>query len=174
MITTKIEPKRQQPLIPMVGAIVTAALLLSGVFLISSYQQPAIAQGNMIGGGGGGSGDGDITTTDNTTSTTMGGAAQGGNATNATGAGGAINQSTSEVRMNIEQARMALQNNDTQSAIMYLDMALSALGGEEGAGTQGGVGGNMTSTTGRGATNATTSGTEGDGPLEGIFGGGGC
>ncbi len=32
--------------------------------------------------------------------------------------------------MNIEQARMALQNNDTQGAMMYLDMALSALGGD--------------------------------------------
>jgi hypothetical protein len=75
----------------------------------------------------------------------MGGAAQGGNATNATTAAGVAggNQSTSEVRMNIEQARMALQNNDTQSAMMYLDMALSSLAGV-GAGTQGGDGGNMT------------------------------
>jgi hypothetical protein len=30
--------------IPMVGAIVTAALLLSGLALIGSYQQPVIAQ----------------------------------------------------------------------------------------------------------------------------------
>src|SRR5215212_2950228 len=113
--------------IPMAVAIVTAALLLSGLSLITSYQ-PVIAQQNMTGGG-------------NATSTT------GGNAT--TGIGGGANQSTSDVRMNIEQARMALQNNDTQSARMYLDMALSALGG----GTQG----NMTSTTG-GTTNATTGG----------------
>jgi hypothetical protein len=148
--------------IPMVGAIVTAALLLSGLSLITSYQ-PVIAQENMTGGGGG------ATTTDNATSTT------GGNATTATGGG--ANQSTSDVRMNIEQARMALQNNDTQSARMYLDMALSALGG----GTQS----NMTSTTG-GTTNATTGGATtggttdgggggttdgGGGPLAGIFGG---
>ena len=142
--------------IPMAGAIVTAALLLSGLSLITSYQ-PVIAQ-NMTGGG-------------NATSTT------GGNAT--TAAGGA-NQSTSDVRMNIEQARMALQNNDTQGAMMYLDMALSALGG----GTQS----NMTNATG-GTTNATTGGSTGGGggttggggatdggggggPLEGIFGGG--
>ena len=110
--------------IPMAGAIVTAALLLSGLSLITSYQ-PVMAQQNMTGGG-------------NATSTT------GGNATTAGGGGGA-NQSTSDVRMNIEQARMALQNNDTQGAMMYLDMALSALGG-----------------------NAT-----GGGILEGIFGGGG-
>jgi hypothetical protein len=162
--------------IPMAGAIVTAALLLSGLSLISSYQ-PVSAQQNMTGGGG-------ATTIDSATSTL------GGNAT--TTAGGGANQSTSDVRTNIEQARMALQNNDTQGARMYLDMALSALGG----GTQG----NMTGTTG-GITNATTGGattdggattggggggtteggggggtTEGGGggggPLEGIFGGG--
>ena len=156
--------------IPMAGAIVTAALLLSGLSLITSYQ-PVIAQ-NMTGGG-------------NATSTT------GGNAT--TAAGGA-NQSTSDVRMNIEQARMALQNNDTQGAMMYLDMALNALGGGTqsnmtnatggttnattggstggGGGTTGGGG----STTGGGATDGggggTTGGGGGGGPLEGIFGGG--
>src|SRR5215217_4855481 len=159
--------------IPMAGAIVTAALLLSGLSLITSYQ-PVIAQENMTGGGG-------ATTTDNATST------MGGNATTATNAGGGANQSTSDVRTNIEQARMALQNNDTQGARMYLDMALSALGG----GTQS----NMTSTTG-GTTNATrggggttdggggggttdggggggtTDGGGGGGPLAGIFGGG--
>src|SRR5215211_7822382 len=58
--------------IPMMGAIVTAALLLSGLSFISSYQQPAIAQQqNMTGG--------------NATNATMAG---GGNATNATMAGG--------------------------------------------------------------------------------------
>src|SRR5215216_5902754 len=152
--------------IPMAGAIVTAALLLSGLSLITSYQ-PVIAQENMTGGGG-------ATTTDNATST------MGGNATTATNAGGGANQSTSDVRTNIEQARMALQNNDTQGARMYLDMALSALGG----GTQS----NMTNaTTAGGTTNATTGGATGGGatdggggatdgggggPLEGIFGGG--
>src|SRR5215203_3306749 len=141
--------------IPMAGAIVTAALLLSGLSLITSYQ-PVIAQQNMTGGG-------------NATST------MGGNATTPGGGGGA-NQSTSDVRMNIEQARMALQNNDTQGARMYLDMALSSLGG----GTQS----NMTNaTTTGGTTNATTGGATGGGggvtdggggggPLEGIFGGG--
>jgi hypothetical protein len=139
--------------IPMAGAIVTAALLLSGLSLITSYQ-PVMAQQNMTGGG-------------NATSTT------GGNATTAGGGGGGANQSTSDVRMNIEQARMALQNNDTQGARMYLDMALSALGG----GTQSNMT-NATTTTG-GTTNATTGGATGGGatdggggPLEGIFGGG--
>src|SRR5215210_3372978 len=135
--------------IPMAGAIVTAALLLSGLSLITSYQ-PVMAQENMTGGVEGGGAT--TSTTDNATSA-MGGAAQGGNATTTT-TGGA-NQSTSDVRMNIEQARMALQNNDTQGAMMYLDMALSALGGGD-AGTQG----NMT-TSGSGTTNATSSVTDG-------------
>ena len=58
--------------IPMVGAIVTAALLLSGLSLISSYQQPAIAQQNMTEG--------------NATNMTAA-----GNVTNATTAGNATN-----------------------------------------------------------------------------------
>jgi hypothetical protein len=120
--------------LPMAGAIVTAALLLSGVFLISSYQQPAIAQEqNMTEGGGG--------------------ILEGGNATDATGAAGG-NQS--EVRTNLEQARMALQNNDTQGAMMYLDMALSALGGGAAGGTQG----NTTSNTTVASSNAITTGSQ--------------
>src|SRR5919112_292698 len=66
------------------------------------------------------------------------GGTTGGNATTA-GTGG--NQT--DLRTNLEQARMAVQNNDTQGAMMYLDMALSALGG------------NATTTAGDGATNAT-------------------
>jgi hypothetical protein len=149
--------------IPMAGAIVTAALLLSGLSLIVSFPQ-VTAQENMTGGVGGGSTSG---TTDNATSTT-GGASQGGNATTTT-AGGGANQSTSEVRMNIEQARMALQNNDTQGAMMYLDIALSALGG--------GAQGNMTNaTTTGGMTNATTTGgmtnaTTGGATTDGTTGG---
>src|SRR5215212_4019737 len=66
--------------IPMVGAIVTAALLLSGLALIGSYQQPVIAQQqNMTGGNATMAGGG------NATNATMAG---GGNATNATMAGG--------------------------------------------------------------------------------------
>lgn len=66
------------------------------------------------------------------------GGTTGGNATTA-GTGG--NQT--DLRTNLEQARMAVQNNNTQGAMMYLDMALSALGG------------NATTTAGDGATNAT-------------------
>jgi hypothetical protein len=96
---------------------------------------------------------------------TEGGTTGGGNATTA-GTGG--NQS--DVRMNLEQAWMALQNNDTQSAMMYLDMALSALGG------------NATTTAGGGnATNATAApggttaeGGEATGGEGGEEGGGGA
>lgn len=120
--------------IPMAGAIVTAALLLSGVFLMSSYHLPVLAQEqNMTEGGGG--------------------ILEGRNATNATGAAGG-NQS--EVRTNLEQARMALQNNDTQGAMMYLDMALSALGGGGAGGTQG----NTTSNTTIASSNAITTGSQ--------------
>ena len=103
--------------IPMVGAIVTAALLLSGLSLISSYQ-PAIAQQNMTGGGGGTTGGNATTAGGN--ATTAGG--------NATTAGGG-NQTTSEVRLHLEEVRTALQNDDTETALLHLDLALNALGG---------------------------------------------
>ena len=149
--------------IPMAGAIVTAAILLSGLSLIGSYQQ-ALAQQNMTGTTGG-------ATTNDTATTTMGG----GNTTTG-GAGG--NDSMSQVRMHLEEARTALQNNDTQGALMHLDLSLNAMGGASPiqgnlTGTTGGTtGGNMT--TGGGTTGGTTggAGTEGGGILEGIFGGG--
>ena len=142
--------------IPMAGAIVTATILLSGLSLIGSYQQ-ALAQQNMTGTTGG-------ATTNDTATTTMGG----GNTTTG-GAGG--NDSMSQVRMHLEEARTALQNNDTQGALMHLDLAINAMGGASPiqgnlTGTEGGTtGGNMT----------TGGGTEGGGGgiLEGIFGGGG-
>src|SRR5215203_244868 len=113
--------------IPMMGAIVTAALLLSGLSFISSYQQPAIAQQqNMTGGAGGNA------TTAGGNATTAGG--------NATTAGGGGNQS--EVRFHIEEARTAIEDDDDEAALMHLDLALNALGG------------NMTA--GASATNATT------------------
>ena len=134
--------------IAMAGIIVTAALLLSGLSLIGTYQQPVIAQQqNMTGGGGG-----NATTTDTTTTTTTGGAGtQGGNATTTGAAGG--NQS--EARFHIEEARTALQNNDTQAALMHLDLALNTLGG--GAG---GAEGNMTTGTSIAGTDATNTDSE--------------
>lgn len=57
--------------LPMAGTIVTAALLLSGLSLISSYQQPVIAQQqNMTGGGASTAGN----ATNMTTGGTEGGA----------------------------------------------------------------------------------------------------
>src|ERR671914_2033985 len=106
--------------IPMVGAIVTAALLLSGLSLISSYQQPAIAQQNMTEGGAGGN-------------ATTGGA--GGNATTAAGGG---NQTTAEVMLHLEEVRTAIENDDDEAALMHLDLAIMALAGN------GGIKGNMT------------------------------
>src|ERR671918_700533 len=68
--------------IPMVGAIVTAALLMSGLSLIGSYPQPVMAQQNMTGG------DAGIAAGNVTNATTA------GNVTNATTAGNATNMTT--------------------------------------------------------------------------------
>ena len=95
------------------AGILVAAALLSGLSMISNYQ-PAIAQQqNMTGGVGG----------------------------NATTAGG--NQTTSEVRLHLEEVRTAIENDDDEAALMHLDLALNALGG------------NMTTTAGGNATNTT-------------------
>jgi uncharacterized metal-binding protein len=93
--------------------------------------------------------------------------------------------------MHIEEARMALQNNDTQSAMMHLDLIYNALGGAgalqvsnvtavdtttAGNATNMTTAGNATNMTTAGnatnmttAGNATTGGTEGGEVLEGIF-----
>jgi hypothetical protein len=97
-------------------SVVAAALLLSGLSLISSYQ-PAIAQVEMTGEVAGGG------AADNAT-TTMGSAAEGGNATDA-----AVGANQSELRPLIEEALAALQNNDTQGAMTHLELVLGALGG---------------------------------------------
>jgi hypothetical protein len=174
--------------IPMVGAIVTAALLLSGLSLIGSSCQLAIAQQDMTTGGGSdtttGGGTEGGTTTGGGNATTDSATPQGGNATTIAGGAGGGNDSMSQIRMHLEEARTALQNNDTQGAMMHLDLAYNALGGAgalqgsnmTAADTTAGGATNMTTTGGTeggAATNATTGGTEGGGVLEGIFGGGG-
>jgi hypothetical protein len=84
---------------PIAGIVVAASLMLSGLALISSSYQPAIAQQqNMTGGGG------------NATTSAAGG-----------------NQS--EVMFHLEEVRKALQNNDVQGAMMHLDLAMNLLGG---------------------------------------------
>jgi hypothetical protein len=129
--------------IPMVGAIVTAALLLSGLALIGSYQQPVIAQQqNMTGGNATMAGGG------NATNATMAG---GGNATNATMAGGG----------NATNATMAGGGNATN---------MTTGGTEGGGGPGGGGGGPLSGLFGGNQQGGNQSG--GGGPLEGIFGGG--
>jgi hypothetical protein len=125
--------KKTKPIavLPIAGALVGAVILLSGLSLIGNggYHSTIAQQQNTTEGSS-------------------------GNATT-TGGGASANQSTSELRMNLEQARTALQNNDTQSAMMYLEMALSTVSG-------GGTEGNITSSTAAGGGNATTTTTGGE------------
>jgi hypothetical protein len=140
--------------IPMVGAIVTAALLLSGLALIGSYQQPVIAQQqNMTGGNATMAGGG------NATNATMAG---GGNATNATMAGGG----------NATNATMAGGGNATNATMAGGGNATNmTTGGTEGGGGPGGGGGGpLSGLFGGNQQGGNQSG--GGGPLEGIFGGG--
>ena len=141
--------------IVMAGAIVTAAIFLSGLSVVGSYQLPVLAQEqhqNMTGiaaaTGGGGMPGGAINTT-----RMDGGATLDGNAAINGGAQG--NDSMSEVRMQLKEAQTALQNNDTQRALMHLDLAVNAYGGASTAEM------NMTGTTAR----TTGSGAEGDGGI---------
>ena len=90
--------------IAIAGIMVTSVLFLSGLSLISSYQQPAIAQQNMTGGAG-------------------------GNATTAAGGG---NQTTAEVMLYLEEVRTAIENDDDEAALMHLDLAVMALAGNGG------------------------------------------
>jgi hypothetical protein len=71
----------------------------------------------------------------------------GDNATSGTagGAAGKNQSTTSEIRMYIEQACISLQNNDTQGALVQLNLALNALGGGS---TQGSNTTTTTTTTG--------------------------
>jgi hypothetical protein len=90
--------------IAIAGIMVTSVLFLSGLSLISSYQQPAIAQQNMTGGAG-------------------------GNATTAAGGG---NQTTAEVMLHLDEVRTAIENDDDEAALMHLDLAIMALAGNGG------------------------------------------
>jgi hypothetical protein len=75
-------------------------------------------------------------------------------ATSITTAEGGGNQPTADLRDFIEEACIALQVDDRQGALMYLDMALNALGGDS---TQGGI-----ANTPSGITNGTTTATSDD------------
>jgi hypothetical protein len=111
--------------IAIAGIMLTSVLFLSGLSLISSYQQPAIAQVEDLPGGAGG------TTAGGTEGVTTGG----GNATTAAGGG---NQTTAEVMLHLEEVRTAIENDDDEAALMHLDLALNVLAGN------GGIQGNMT------------------------------
>ncbi len=155
--------------------------MLSGLSLISSSYQPAIAQQLDTTTAGGSGGGGGATTDSGTEGGATGGATpQGGNATTAGGAG--ENDSLSEIRMHVEEARTALQNNDTQGVMMHLDLIYNAVGGAgvlqdsnmtaidttaAGNATNMTAAGNATNMTAAG--NATTGGTEGGEILGGIF-----
>ncbi len=142
--------------LPAIGGLIVGAALLS-VLLIpisSSYQQPAMAQlqnttdtnGTITSGGTptttgagqsactpaqrGAAGGTNATSGSNTTRSTTE-----TNATSTIAGGAAGNQSTtSQLRLLIEEACIAAQNNNTQGILMQLNRVLNAL---EGAGTQG-------------------------------------
>lgn len=127
--------------ISIVGIIIGALGLLSGLaFLVSSSYQSAVAQQNTIEG----SNATGTSTTDaddgietqvsaclptQTGSDFDGASSTGTNATTTTTAGTAVeNESTtSEARMHIVEACIALQAGDTQAALMHLNLALNAL-----------------------------------------------
>src|SRR5215213_2158154 len=109
---------------PIAGIVVGVSLLLSGLSVIGGSYHSVLAQQAMPQGGGI---NANITAGEGNATTTTGGAA-GGN--------------QSEVLMHLEEVRTALQNNDTQGALMQLDIAINLLG--SGGGTQG----NMTSSAG--------------------------
>jgi hypothetical protein len=129
--------------IAMASVIVISGLLVSGLAFISSYQQPVIAQQQNITNGGGIT-EGGATIIDNNTTSTTGAAAQGGNAT---GSAGGARGNQSELTMHLEEARTALQNDDTAGALIHLDLALNLLSGD------GGIQGNIT-------TGSTTAGDD--------------
>ncbi|MDQ4102131.1 MAG: hypothetical protein M3115_08110 [Thermoproteota archaeon] len=140
---------------PLASALITATILVLGLTLLGNHgYHSAIAQqqqqntteegGRETGSNTGITGGGDAI-------------AQGGNASTKEGATGA-NLSTYELRMNLEQALTALQNNDTQTAAMYLELTLDAMG------SNGDTEGNMTSssTAARAGSNANTTVDEED------------
>src|ERR671924_518019 len=97
---------------PMLGAIVTAAILLSGLSFIGTYSQPVLAQMDTTTGGGGTTGGG---TTGGATNATMAG---GGNMTNATMAGGGnMTNATMAGGGNMTNATMAGGGNMTNATM---------------------------------------------------------
>ncbi|HJU34634.1 MAG TPA: hypothetical protein VJ695_05900, partial [Nitrososphaera sp.] len=103
---------------PFIAGIIVTIGVLAGLFVIGSYQNPAVAQeqqdltgpssnSEVIGG-----------SSNDTTTSTTGTATQGGNTTN-----------QSQIRLHLQEALSALRNNDTQGALMHLDIVLNTIGG---------------------------------------------
>jgi hypothetical protein len=132
--------------IPMVGAIVTAAILLSGLSFIGSHSQPVLAQmdattqygggGATTGGSGGAAGGGLLGGNQ-----TMGGGNQtaaGGNATNATMAGGGnATNATMAGGGNATNATMAGGGNATNATTNITAVGGGQVSEEEGGRAEG-------------------------------------
>ena len=123
IIGTGIDPPFDTTQSGTAQTVITVGQQLAGATGASSACAPTTQTG-----GGGGAGQ-NATTTTNATTTGGGGANVTGTNATSTTTGGGGNQSTSAVRMHIEQACMAAQNNDTQGVLMNLTLALNALGG---------------------------------------------
>jgi hypothetical protein len=159
--------------IPMAGAIVTAAILLSGLSLIGSYQQPVLAQQqNMTGAAAG-----------NATNATMTGAAA-GNATNATMTGAAAGNATNATMtgtngsapVNSSPSANSLTGGTTTGGGATAGGGVGTFGGSGGGSpdpgigtTEGGTGGGAT--TGGTGGGATTGGGDASGGVPDTTGG---
>ena len=146
--------------IPVAGAIVTAAILLSGLSLIGSYQQPVLAQQqNMTGAAAG-----------NATNATMTGAAA-GNATNATMTG-----TNGSAPVNSSPSANSLTGGTTTGGGATAGGGVGTFGGSGGGSpdpgigtTEGGTGGGAT--TGGTGGGATTGGGDASGGVPDTTGG---
>ena len=159
--------------IPVAGAIVTAAILLSGLSLIGSYQQPVLAQQqNMTGAAAG-----------NATNATMTGAAA-GNATNATMTGAAAGNATNATMtgtngsapVNSSPSANSLTGGTTTGGGATAGGGVGTFGGSGGGSpdpgigtTEGGTGGGAT--TGGTGGGATTGGGDASGGVPDTTGG---
>ncbi|HJU35117.1 MAG TPA: hypothetical protein VJ695_08355, partial [Nitrososphaera sp.] len=121
-----------------VEALVIVGVLVSGLFLIGSYPQSVLSQEqNMLGEGSGARNT--ITSANDTTTDSIVLGRNMTNATNDSGGSAAAGGNQSQIRLHLQEALSALRNNDTQGALMHLDIVLNTIGG--------GVQGNTTTTT---------------------------
>src|SRR5918999_3877784 len=172
--------------IPMAGAIVTAAILLSGLSLIGSYQQPVLAQQqNMTGAAAGNATNATMTgaAAGNATNATMTGAAA-GNATNATMTGAAAGNATNATMtgtngsapVNSSPSANSLTGGTTTGGGATAGGGVGTFGGSGGGSpdpgigtTEGGTGGGAT--TGGTGGGATTGGGDASGGVPDTTGG---